>query len=168
MTRVLATITYTAGIDLDKNAVVWAKRNAKHIDFICADICHLPFRNNSADVVVCASVLEYIEKTENAIKQIKFILKKDGILLVGYPIETKLLKAVITLYDKKQVRTWDPLRVMEYEKYRKHPHAHKQIFPVIRNSLTKHFSLLKKEKIPSKYFPDFFSIYECVKLIKKA
>ena len=166
LTRILSLITETIGLDVDKKVIVWAKRNAKHIDFICADLCHLPFRNNSVDVVVCASVLEYIEKLEDAVKQIKHMLKKGGILIAGYPIETFLLKAIIEVFTRTAVRTWSPLRVMEYEEYRKNPHTHKQKFPAIRDVLNKHFLLLEKEKIPLTCFPDLFSIYECAKLIK--
>ena len=166
LTRVISLITETIGLDVDKNAIVWAKKNAKHIDFICADLCHLPFRDNSVDVVVCASVLEYIKKLEDAVKQIKRILKKGGMLIAGYPIETKLLKVIIEIFSRTEVRTWDPLRVMEYKEYKKDPHTHKQKFLAIRDMLNKHFLLLKKEKIPSTYFPDLISIYECAKLIK--
>lgn len=165
-TRVLSLIAPTIGLDIDKKIIVIAKKNAKHIDFICADLCHLPFREGSVDIAICASVLEYIENLEDAIKQIKLVLKKGGTLIAGYPIETKLLKTAIELIDRNSVRTWDPDNVMTNEQLRKDPHTHKQKFPTIRTILRKHFRLLLKEKIPLKFFPDFLSIYECVKLVK--
>ena len=165
-TGVLSSIAPTVGLDIDKNAIARAKMNAKHIEFICADLCYLPFRRASVDIAVCASVLEYIENLEESVKQIRLVLKKGGILIVGYPIETKLLKVLIELSGRRHLKTWDPLRVMEEEEYRKNPHTHKQMFPRIRDMLSKYFSILRREKMPSNYFPDFLSIYECAKLIK--
>lgn len=167
LTRVLSLKAPTIGLDIDKNALVWVKRHVKHIDFVCADLCHLPFRDDSVDVAVCASVLEHVKNLEEATKQIEFVLKKDGILVAGYPIETKLLKAVIELISRKSVSVWDPRRVMRNEDFGAYPHTHKQKFPTIRDTLRKYFSLLKKEKMPSTCLPDFLSIYECAKLGKK-
>jgi ubiquinone/menaquinone biosynthesis C-methylase UbiE len=166
-TDVLSSMVPTVGLDLDKNAIAKAKISAKHIDFICADLRFLPFRKASADIVVCSSVLEFIENLEEAVKQIEFVLKKGGVLVAGYPIETKFLKTVIKLFGRKHMITWDPRRVMAEEEYRRNPHAHKQRFPEIRDTLSKHFSIWRREKIPSNYCPDFLSIYECAKLVKR-
>jgi SAM-dependent methyltransferase len=167
LTKILHSISNTIGLDIDKKAIVWAKKNAKHLDFICADRCYLPLKNNSVDVAFCASVLEYIEKLEIAVREINRVLKNNGKLIAGYPIETRFLKAFIEIFDPKQTKTWDPLKVMKYEEYRKDPHTHKQRFPALRDALHKHFLLIEKNKIPSKHFPDFLSIYEYVKMIKK-
>jgi ubiquinone/menaquinone biosynthesis C-methylase UbiE len=167
LTRTLSLISETIGLDLDKKEVVWAKRKAKNIDFICADLCHLPFKNNAADFVVCSSVLEFIQKLEDAIKQIKYVLKEGGILIVGYPINTRFLKVIMRIFGKSAVRTWDPLKVMEYRDCIKDPHTHKQNFSSIRYLLNKHFILLEKRKIPLTYLPDILSFYECAKLTKK-
>lgn len=159
-------LAQTIGLDVDKDAIVFAKKSSKHIYFICADLCHLPIRNDSVDIAVCASVLEYIQNLEDAIRQIRFTLKKGGTLGAGYPIETTLLKAIIEFFHRKAVREWNPHRVMGDEEYRKDPHTHKQIFPTIRAMLGKYFLLMRREKTASIYFPDFLSIYECVKLLK--
>lgn len=167
LTHILSTITTTIGLDLNKDALIRAKKNSKNIDFILADVCNLPLRKCSVYIVVCASVLEFIEKIENAIEEIKLVIKKNGILLAGYPISTKLLRFIIELFGKQHMRLWDPLRVMDYNEYRKDKHTHKHRFQMIRVLLNKNFSLIKREKIPFKYLVDIFSIYECSILIKK-
>ena len=167
LTRVLSLKAPTVGLDIDKNTLVWLKKHVRHIDLICADLCHLPFRNDSVDIAVLASVLEHAVDLEEAARQIRFVLKKDGMLVAGYPIETKLLKAVIELICKKTVSVWDPRRVMSNEDYLACPHTHKQNFSAIRNTLRRYFSVFKKEKIPLTCLPDFLSIYECVRLSKR-
>jgi ubiquinone/menaquinone biosynthesis C-methylase UbiE len=164
LTRVLSSISETIGLDVVKKKVIRAKRDAKNIDFICADVLHLPFKNSSVDIVVCSSVLEFILKLEDAIRQIKQTLKKGGILIVGYPI---FLKTIMRIFGRSALRTWDPLRVMEYKDYIKDPNTHKQNFKSIRYLLDKHFILLEKRKIPLTYLPDILSFYECVKLTRK-
>jgi SAM-dependent methyltransferase len=166
LTRVLSRKAPTVSADIDKNTLVWFKRHAKHLDLVCADLCNLPFRNDSVDIAVCASVLEHVENLEKATQQIRFVLKEDGILVAGYPIETTLLKAVIELICRETVSVWDPRKVMRNEDYRTCPHTHKQKFPAIRDTLGRYFSILKKEKMPLTCLPDFLSIYECAKMGK--
>lgn len=167
-TRVLSMLAQTIGLDIDKNVIAVAKKSVNHIDFICADICHLPFRNNSVDVAVFASVFEYIEKLEDAIKQTKDVLKKDGKLVAGYPIETRLLKVLIRLFDKEAVKIWDSHKTVGNEQIKRNPHTHKHRFETIRAILEKYFLPTWRAKIPCAYFPDFMSFYECVKLVKRA
>jgi len=167
LTRVLSLKAPTVGLDLNKDTLVWLKKHARHIDFICADLTHLPFRNDSVDIAVMASVLEHVVDLEEAARQIRSVIKKDGMLIAGYPIETKLLKAVIELISKKTVSVWDPRRVMSHEDYLACPQTHKQNFSSIRNTLRRYFSVCAKEKLPLTCLPDFLSIYECVRLSKR-
>ena len=167
LTRVLSRKAPTVGIDVDKKSLVWLTKQSKRIDLICADLSHLPFRNGSVNIAVCASVLEHVKNLEEVAQQISSVLKDDGIFVAGYPIETKMLKAVIELLDRKTVSVWDPLRVVKNEDYRMCPDTHKQKFPAIRDTLGRNFSMLKKEKVPLKYLPDFLSIYECAMMCKK-
>jgi len=72
VSRSLSFIAPTIGLDVDKNLLLIAK-SAKHIHFICVDICHLPLKQNSVIIAVVASVFEFIGKLEDAIKQTKDI-----------------------------------------------------------------------------------------------
>jgi len=93
-TRVLSSLSMAIGIDIRKGAITAAKESSRKPHFIIADICFLPFRKHSIDAVVCASVLEHIKDLDSAAKQMKDVLKKHGLLLAGYPIETKLFKII--------------------------------------------------------------------------
>jgi len=50
-----------------------------------ADICDLPFENESFDVVLCNHVLEHIKDDEKAMKEIFRILKKGGWAVLQIP-----------------------------------------------------------------------------------
>lgn len=156
----------TIGLDADKNYLLVAKKRAKKADFVCADIAHLPLRKNLVDVAVAASVFEFIENLEGAIKETKDMLKKGGILIVGFPIQTTFVKATMKIIDKRAVRLWEPLKVMTLDQCRRDFHTHKQKYSTIREFLGKNLYLLKREKMPLDCLPDSFSIYEFVKMLK--
>ena len=117
-------------------------------------------------MITCGSVLEHIENLEQCVKEIRFVLKKNGKLIVGYPIETRLLEFIITLFMKSESKVWQQLEINK-KKYSNNPHIHKQSYREIRKLLQKSFFILKKSKIPNNFFPDFFSIYENVVLVPK-
>lgn len=171
----LITQTTTIGVEVDKHSILIAKQSAPHVDFVCADICSLPFRKDSVDIVVGVSVFEHIEDLSGAMRQIKIVLRRGGTLITGYPVEGKLLKAAFRLlwprsFPEQYLLPLDPSK-LENEKWRS-PRTHKQNFHSIRDNINKHFLLLRKEKLSalafiSAYLPDSISIYEWIKAIKK-
>lgn len=100
------------GLEVDKRAVSWAKKQIPHVDFICADICHLPIKKDSVDLAVVASVFEFISDLDCAANEVDTALGKNGVLVTGFPIESLLMRRSIELLDGKSVKTWDPQRVM--------------------------------------------------------
>ena len=160
ITRPLSNIGQVIGLDLDRNQIRWAKKFNRHIQFICCDLCHLPIRNDAVSIAVCASVLEHIEHLEQALKEIKYVLRQSGKLVVGYPIETRLTDIVISSFWKSESQTWDQSNVKRNAERMKNPHTHKQNFITIRKKLSEEFGLLEIKKVPKNYFPDLFSIYE--------
>lgn len=54
---------------------------------IKSDICNLPFKNNSYDLILCNHVLEHIPDHNKAISELYRILKKGGILIAQVPID---------------------------------------------------------------------------------
>jgi 2-polyprenyl-6-hydroxyphenyl methylase/3-demethylubiquinone-9 3-methyltransferase len=71
------------GIDVSRDNSLSAKIRARYekptlgnIEFIHSDTTHLPFKKDSVDLVVCASVLEHVNDLEGAIKEIKDSMRK--------------------------------------------------------------------------------------------
>ncbi len=172
LSRYLSLKAITIGIEVNKHLLIegqkqFGKPKSNSISFVCADLSHLPFRSDSADVVICASVLEHIENLDGATKQIEYVLKKDKILVAGYPIETVFQRALIRILSPKSYWCVNQ-KLSRTEPYSKCVDTHKQTFQTIRAVLRKSFVLLKKTKIPLDSLPDCLSIYECVKMVKRS
>ena len=160
LARLLSLYTRTIGIDVDLDKVRWAKKINRDLDFICCDLCNLPFKKASVNLAVCASVFEHVENLEKTIEQVKFVLTNEGQLAAGYPIETRLLEAIIKLFLGSESQVWNQCNISKHDKPVLSPHIHRQSFLKIRMMLKKSFSRVKKEKIPLTCFSDLLSIYE--------
>ncbi|MBN1125530.1 MAG: methyltransferase domain-containing protein [Sedimentisphaerales bacterium] len=57
----------------------------ENVDFN-ADICNLPFENNSYDVVLACHVLEHIKEDRKAMSEIHRICRPGGIVIIQVPI----------------------------------------------------------------------------------
>ncbi len=56
---------------------------------INGDICHLPYRDDSFDMITALDVLEHLESDEQAVSEMNRILKKAGYLIVTVPYQMK-------------------------------------------------------------------------------
>lgn len=54
-------------------------------DFV-ASVFHSPFKNNSADTVICSEVLEHINEPLKVVKEIHRVIKKGGHLYLTVPM----------------------------------------------------------------------------------
>lgn len=172
LSRHLSSRATTIGIDVNRHLLIegripFGKPKSNSTIYVCADLSHLPFRSGSADIVVCASVLEHIENLDGAIKQIKHVLKEGKVLVAGYPIETIFLKSLIRMFNPKDYWCINQ-KLSRTESYRRCVDTHKQTFQTIRAMLRNNLLLLQTKKVPLNSLPDFLSFYECVKMVKKS
>ena len=137
------------------------------IDFVCCDMTHLPFRENSINLVVCVSVLEHAIQLERVVKEIAYSIVEKGIFVAGYPIETSLFNALLRIFLPSGLVIRDP-RIMGKEKFETNPETHKQSFTNIRLSLQKFFFVDQMSKSFLEFLPDQVSWYETAKMIKKS
>ena len=73
----------SVGVDINEYNINYCKKNNLQVFKIEND--HLPFLDNDFDSVIMDNVLEHIESPDKLIIQIKKILSKDGILIIGVP-----------------------------------------------------------------------------------
>lgn len=52
---------------------------------LCGDLVNLPYRNNVFDLVSALDVLEHVADDDKAFKEIKRVMKKDGISVISVP-----------------------------------------------------------------------------------
>ncbi len=73
------------GVDISKDAINLAKKIHPGLDLKEGNIYNLPYKDNSFDLVICAEVLEHLEKPIDAMNEIKRVCKKN--LLLSVPNE---------------------------------------------------------------------------------
>ncbi len=66
------------GLDISELMIRYAKEHCVLGRFQQGDIEHLPFRDNTFDMVVCLGVLEYLNTDEKALREIRRVLKPGG------------------------------------------------------------------------------------------
>lgn len=116
-----------------------------------SDAAKLPFHDNFFDSVISMSVMEHVPNLENALMEVKRILKPNGIFVVGLPIEKLLVKTFFYLFGcTEDVKGF-----------------HVNDYVQVRQLLKKHFKVVKTRKLPSKLVPDTFSIYLVIACINK-
>jgi len=75
------------GIDRSRAAIKHAKKyyQESKATFLRADALFLPFDNESFDIVTTFETIEHLSSQEKFLKEIKRILKKDGLLVLSTP-----------------------------------------------------------------------------------
>ena len=78
------------GVDVLPRCAEWLsyrkyKENAYNVLPVVADAEHLPFRDNSADIVTCSEVLEHIFVPMDAVREMGRILKDEGRCFLSTP-----------------------------------------------------------------------------------
>ncbi|MDQ7837061.1 MAG: class I SAM-dependent methyltransferase [Thermodesulfobacteriota bacterium] len=61
------------------------------------DLCECPYPDDMFDCVVSLSVLEHIKDIDKAVREIARVLKKDGVLIAGFPIENGISNLILDI-----------------------------------------------------------------------
>lgn len=74
------------GVDLAPEAIAFCRQRGLQ-NVTQADICTLPFADGSFDAVICSSVLyhEWVKDVAGALRELRRVLRPDGLLLVNLP-----------------------------------------------------------------------------------
>lgn len=97
-------------IDYAKHSLDYAKfmcqkRGLKNISFAQIDLVKgLPFKKDQFDLIVCLSVLEHIKDLQAVIAEFDRVLKKDGVLIAGYPNEDNFIFRIFQYVEKRLFR----------------------------------------------------------------
>jgi SAM-dependent methyltransferase len=75
------------GGDYNRDAIYYCKNRYQQafLHYICFDATHLPFRDNSFDVVVCFDVIEHVVNPRRLLAEARRILRDRGIFICSTP-----------------------------------------------------------------------------------
>jgi len=65
-------------------------------------IIEIPFKENFFDAIICISTLEHLkpERVEKAISEMKRVVKKDGLIILGFPSDRKIMRLYCMLITR--------------------------------------------------------------------
>jgi len=70
------------GFDLNPASVAFAARRFPEASFSVEDICHLPYRDDSFDLVICLEVLEHLERPIDALRELARVSRAHIVISV--------------------------------------------------------------------------------------
>lgn len=73
------------------------KRGLYNVKLAQADLLHLPYPDQTFDLVVCLSVIEHMPDPDATLKEMARVLQPNGVLILGYPLENHLFNSLKTL-----------------------------------------------------------------------
>jgi len=127
------------GVDITKKNL----RQIPNCEFRVSDARNLPFEENFFDVVYVLDMLEHVKDFELIIKEIKRVLKPNGIAILSGPTETWFYKLCRFLWQRK-------FSIDEYHLY--------NIYQIERRFEPNGFKLIKRVSIPKFPIPELFRI----------
>jgi ubiquinone/menaquinone biosynthesis C-methylase UbiE len=103
LSKIIKCKNYTA-VDIDPKMIAQAESEAKSSDRVIyqvADVCHLPFDENTFDMVIELDVLHHLRDWKKGIREIHRVLKPKGKFIArDYSLETFALPGVGLILQK--------------------------------------------------------------------
>jgi len=77
------------------------KKENINAELITGSVLKMPFEKNFFDAVICISALEHLEPNDlkKAILEMKRVLKKDGLIILGFPSGRKIMQLYCILIN---------------------------------------------------------------------
>jgi len=70
-------------LDMSRGMLRVAKTKSRDLGIILGDAKEMPFRDNTFDLIVGITLIEFLNKPEKAIQEMKRVLRGDGRLILG-------------------------------------------------------------------------------------
>jgi len=156
--KVLA-VDYTNIINYAKAMV--KKKEISNVSFKKLDLTTVKFKKKF-DIIICLSVLEHIDDTDKVFDNLYNSLENGGLLIVGYPLESKLIKFIRNIESLFRKNMSKQATSYGYKKT-KYFTGHISDWKKIDNSMKKYFKI--NEKVDLSFF--FIKYYALRKAYRK-
>jgi ubiquinone/menaquinone biosynthesis C-methylase UbiE len=91
---------FLIGTDISLDALIYAKnKNITGSEFVRCDAQHLPFKSHSIDKIICAEVIEHLNKPKLMIDETQRILKNNGSIVITTPNEISIWGVYEFMWD---------------------------------------------------------------------
>lgn len=102
------------GVDVYNKAIKYAKIKYPHIKFHLAPAEKMSFKNNSFDLIISYETIEHVEDPEGFLKEVKRILKKDGIFILAMDSGNLLFRVVWYFWENTTGKVWQGAHLNAY------------------------------------------------------
>jgi len=102
-------------MDVDAGSVLHAKESYS-LSTLVADGCHLPFKNETFDLITCLEVLEHVLQPARILEESFRCLKKGGHLVVLVPNNTLLFRIIWFFWTATWGKTWEDKHVYQFDR----------------------------------------------------
>jgi SAM-dependent methyltransferase len=98
------------GLDISREAVSYARRLALHkgvaqrADFGAGNITHLPYPDESLNLIIASEIIEHMPEPELVVSEIRRVLKPGGQLILTMPLESHTPGHIHTLSNQEDLR----------------------------------------------------------------
>lgn len=73
-----------------------------HIKVQQDSLTHLPFDDNSYDVIICSDVIEHIADDISAVRELSRVLKPEGLLILSVPYNSKYQRRIFKMFGHER------------------------------------------------------------------
>jgi len=87
--KIIQDLPAATGLEIMINKLRFLRKTNNKL--VNADIAKMPFKESSFDLVICSEVVEHLADDRAAWLEIKRVLKKDGVLIIGTPDYSSLV-----------------------------------------------------------------------------
>ena len=98
------------GLDISLEAVNYARRLAVHkrvaerVDFRVGNVAHLPYADESMNLIIASEIIEHMPEPELVVGEIARVLKPGGQLILTMPLESHTPGHIHTLSSREDLR----------------------------------------------------------------
>jgi cyclopropane fatty-acyl-phospholipid synthase-like methyltransferase len=103
------------GIDKSEEAINHTRKKYKleNLEFQVMDVTSMSFTDEKFDLVVSFQVIEHLHNYNDFLKEVKRVLKKDGIAIIGTPNKSLCEKGAIGKFHVKEWRSHEFKEMLE-------------------------------------------------------